>query len=418
MKTIEEMRARLAEIVAKLGEYEGSEKFEQEDVDTINALNTEFDELKGNIETREKIAAMKADASASTRQTAPVVPVAQVSAPRTPKNSGFNSAGEFFMSVKKAALGDLDNRFKNTAFEKYGEDGGFLIPEDFMTDIMKKVEGDESLFAKTRQFKVTGNGLTLPIDETSPWNGGIQAYWMEEGGAYTESKVKLGQASWRLHKLGAIVKCTDELLEDASALESYIRMMAPEAINHKLNSAIISGDGVAKPTGMLNSGFKVQVAKESAQGADTVLAENIVKMYSSMIPVSRRNAVWYINAEVEPALRLMKDAAGNFIYLAPGSQMNQTPYGMLLGRPVIPLLGGMKALGDEGDIIFGDLSYYYSIIKSSGLKQAVSTHLWFDRDITAYKFTMRVDGHCPFKTPITPEFGNQKLSGIVTLEAR
>jgi len=415
-KTIEEMRARLAEIVAKLGEYEGMENMGQEEIDSVNTLSEEYDTLKGNIEAKEKIAAMTADANKFERKVAST-PVAKVEV-REQKNHGFKSGGEFFMAVKKAATGDLDKRFKNTHFEKYGEDGGFLVPEDFMSAINKKVDGDESLLAKTRQLRVSGNSLTINIDQSTPWNGGLQAYWMEEGGQYTESKIQLGQASWRLHKLGVLVKCTDELLEDASALESYVKMMAPEAINHKLNGAIISGDGVAKPTGILNSGFRVTVAKESGQTADTVVAANIVKMYASMIPSARSSAAWYINPEVEPALRLLQDGAGNYIYMAPGSQMNQTPYGMLLGRPVIPLLGGMKAIGDEGDIIFADLSYYYSILKTSGLKQAMSTHLYFDRDITAFKFMIRVDGHCPFSAPISPEFGAQKLSGIVTLAAR
>jgi HK97 family phage major capsid protein len=260
--------------------------------------------------------------------------------------------------------------------------------------------------------------LSLPIDETAPWNGGVQAYWLAEGAPLTETKSKLGQASWKLNKLGALVKVTDELLEDATALESYIKAMAPEAINHKINSAILTGDGVGKPTGLLSSGFKIQVAKESLQTADTVVAKNVIKMYSKMIPSARANAVWFINPAVEEQLRVMKDDLGNFIYLAPGSQLNQTPYGQLLGRPVVSLIGSMPQLGDEGDIIFADLSYYYSITKVGGLKQSVSAHLYFERDIQAYKWTMRIDGSCPFKTPVTTEFGAYQMSAIVTLEAR
>ena len=107
-----------------------------------------------------------------------------------------------------------------------------------------------------------------------------------------------------------------------------------------------------------------------------------------MFPGSRANAAWYINAGCEDQLRLLKDDAGNYIYLAPGSQMNQSPYGTLMGRAVIPMLGSMPQLGDEGDIVFADLSYYYMIYKQ-GIKEAMSTHLWFDRDLTVFKFTFR-----------------------------
>lgn len=416
---LEQMKARLSEIVAKLGEYNGLESFNDADVETINGLNEEFENLKKQVEAKEKVVAMTTAASVSTRKTSaePTARV-EVTATKSEKNGGFKSFGEFLSSVKKASSGDIDKRFQNTMFEKNGEDGGFLVPEEMMTEVTKKVQSDESLLARTRQFTVSGNALTLPVDEKQPWTGGVNAYWLSEGGQYTDSKFGFETASWRLHKLGAMIKITDELLEDAVALESYMRAMAPEAIMHKINSAILTGNGVGKPKGILNSGFKVKVAKESAQAADTIVARNVIKMYSKLIPSARAGAVWYINAAVEEQLRQMKSDSGDFIYLAPGSQLNQTPYGQLLGLPVIPLIGSMPALGDEGDIILGNLSYYYSIIKAGGMKQAISSHLHFDRDIQAYKFTMRIDGACPFKAPVKTEFGNYEMSAFITLEDR
>lgn len=421
MKTLAEMKARLSEIAEKLGEFENQDNFDAAAVETVNALSEEFTALKAQIEAKEKIEAVKVAASASKRVVTPSdLPRVEVSASRKERTGGFNSSGEFLMAVKKAGLGEVDARLKiqGAAYEKNGEDGGFLVPEDMAAEIAKKMGGDESLLVKTQQRLVSGNSLALPTDETQPWNGGVQAYWTAEGGAITGSKSKFGEAKWRLHKLAALVTTTDELLEDAVALESHIKAAAPAAIMWKVNSAIISGDGVGKPLGILQSGFKIAVAKESGQAADTIVAKNVIKMFSRMIPASRGNAAWYINAGCEEQLRLMKDDLGNFIYLAPGSQLNQTPYGLLLGRPVIPLLGSMPALGDEGDIVFADLSYYYTILKASGIKQSMSTHLLFDRDQTAFKFTMRIDGSCPFKAPVTTEFGAYQVSGIVTLADR
>ena len=419
MKTIEEMRARLGEITSELKALEGVENYTNEELEVISALSDEFETLTKTIEAKEKVASIANKATASTgRKVAPVAQRTEVIPSRKEKNGGFESAGEFFMAVKSAAHNNIDPRFKNTMFERNGDEGGFLVPEDFMTEINKKINGDESLLVKTRQFKTAGNALSIMVDEKSPWNAGVQAYWTEEGGSITESAPSFARASWRLNKLAAMVKATDELLEDAPALESIIKEMAPVAMTHEINKAIISGTGAGKPMGILNSGFKVTVSKEAAQAADTIVAANIVKMYSRMLPSSRANAVWYINAGVEEQLRLMKDEAGNYIYMAPGSQMNQTPYGMLMGRPVIPMLGGMPQLGDEGDIVFADLSYYYTLLKTNGLKSSMSTHLYFDKDQTAFKFTFRIDGACPFNAPVVTEFGNYEMSGIVTLEAR
>jgi HK97 family phage major capsid protein len=417
---LEKMRARLLEIQNKLAEYNVAEDFTSEDVEVIDSLNEEFETLTKKIEAKEKLNATvaKANSSAGRKTGEPKATRVEVTPSRQERNGGFKNFGEFLGSVRRASNGDMDRRFQATHFERSGEDGGFLVPEDMMGEIAKKIQGDEALLPRTRQFTVSGNSLSLPTDELQPFTGGVEAYWTDEGATIADSKHKFGKARWQLNKLAALVKVTDELLEDATALESYIRSYAPEAITYKLNKAIMIGDGVGKPTGILNSDFKVTIAAEGGQAADTVVAENIIKMWSAMIPTSRANAVWYINPAVEPQLRLLEDGSGRYIYLAPGSQMNQNPYGLLLGRPVVPMLGGMPELGDEGDIVFADLSYYYTIVKSAGVQQAISTHLYFDQHVNAYRFTFRVDGSCPFKSPVQTEFGNYEMSGFVTLADR
>lgn len=428
--TPEQIRARLADIAAKLESIvAGDTGYTEEQVQEIEGLNAEFESLNTQLEAAEKVEAMKAKAAASTgRKTQAAAPKetvrVEVGKQLNEKFGGFNSTGDWLMAVKKAGqTGELDKRFlASTAYEKVGEDGGFLVPEEISTAIVKKLENpDESLMARANVTTVSGNALTLPIDESQPWNSGIQAYWTAEGATLTESKASFRQASWRLQKLAALVKTTDELLEDAVALESYIKNAAPAAIMHQVNKAILSGNGVGKPEGIINSGFAVTVSKESGpQTADTVVAANIVKMYSRMLPNSRSKAVWLINPEVEEQLRLAKDANDEYIYLSPGGiggQLSGTPFGQLLGRPVIPLMGGMPALGDVGDIIFADLSYYY-MIRKAGIKSAQSIHLLFDKEQTAFRFSLRLDGKVPFSSPVTTEYGDYDMSGIVLLEAR
>ncbi len=426
----DQIRALLAEISAKLeGIVAGDTGYTAEQVEEIETLNAQFEGYKVQLDTAEKVESMKAATAASARKTQPSVPKTeivnvQIGKQLNEKFGGFNSTGEFLMAVKRSGqTGDIDKRFlqASTAYEKVGEDGGFLVPEEIGSAILKKLENpDESLMARANVTSVSGNALTLPIDESQPWNSGIRAYWTEEGTSITESKAKFSQASWRLQKLAALVKTTDELLDDATALSSYILNAAPNAIMYEVNKAIINGNGVGKPTGFLNSSFAKTVSKVSMQTNDTVVARNVVSMYSHMLPGSRSKAVWLINPEVEEQLRLAVDDNDEFIYMSPGGvggQLSATPFGTLLGRPVIPLMGGMPALGDLGDIAFVDLSYYY-MIRKAGIKSAQSIHLLFDKEQTAFRFSLRLDGKCPFKTPVTTEFGSYDMSGIVLLEAR
>ncbi len=423
--TPDQIRARLADISALLKGIEdakGDEGYSAEQISDIEGLSSEFEGLNTQLEAADKLAAIQNKATSSAgRRTAPDAPRIQVGTNLATKVGGFPTAGEWLMAVKKVGQnGDMDQRLKAaTHKESVGEDGGFLVPEEISSSILKKLEGDESLMSRTNNIQVSGNSLVINVDENQPWSGGVTAAWTAEGATISESKTNFKQAQFRLQKLSALVKATDELLDDATALQSYIQGAAPNAIMHQVNKAILTGNGVGKPLGILNSGFTVTVSKEAGpQTADTVNAINIIKMYSRMFPQSRSNAVWFINPAVEEQLRLAKDAANNYIYLSPGGQLNATPYGMLMGRPVIPMLGGMPALGDLGDIMFADLSMYTMIRKASGVKSATSIHLNFDKEITAFRFSLRLDGKCPFTAPVTTEYGSYQMSAFVNLEAR
>lgn len=424
----EQIRARLAEIAAMLDTFEASETgYTEEQRTEVKALNEEFLSLTAQLETAESIEAMKLKAAtpAPRKTVSPnPEPRIEVAAPRNARFGGFSNSGDWLMAVKRAGqTSEVDKRLlqMSVAQEKIGEDGGFLVPEELSDQILKKLDVQESLMSSCTTLQVSGNALTINVDETQPWNQGIQAYWTAEGAPITESKASFKQASWRLQKLACLVKATDELLDDATALGSYIQNAAPNAFMHKINSAILSGNGSGKPLGIINSPFAVTVSAESMQTADTVNATNVIKMYGRMFPGSRSNAAWYINPGVEDQLRLMTDPNGNYIYIAPGgfgNQITASPYGTLLGRPVIPLMGSMPAIGDLGDIIFADLSYYYMIRKAAGIKSATSIHLLFDKEQTAFRFSMRVDGKCPFQAPVTTEFGSFQMSAVVLLQAR
>lgn len=429
----DQIRARLAAIAARLEEIQvaDGEAFTEEQQIEVNGLGEEYDGLKAQLDTAEKRASMLADAKASAgRKTTSPAPAngtetrIEMGRDRAARFGGFQSSGDWLMAVKTAGqTGEIHKTLKAAvAQEKVGEDGGFLVPEEISEGILKKLDtADESLMARSQFIQVSGNALTVNVDESNPWTGGIQCFWTAEGAVIGESKPNFKQASWRLQKIAALVKATDELLDDATALGSYISNNAPNAFMHKINSAILSGNGSGKPQGIINSPFTVTVAAESMQTADTINAQNVAKMFGRMLPTSIGNAVWLVNPACMDQLRLLVDNNGNFIYLAPGGFGNQiagAPFGTLLGRPVIPMMGSIPALGDVGDIQFVDLSYYWGIRKAAGIKSATSIHLLFDKEQTAFRFSMRLDGRCPFQAPVTTEFGAFQMSAFVLLAAR
>ncbi|MGF6526051.1 phage major capsid protein [Variovorax sp. PvP013] len=367
---------------------------------------------KTNVQVREEPEDHRTAAQAASRRPSTDRMFASPRAAASGRN-GFASTGEFLNAViKSSAKGaQTDPRLvfnaSPTTFgsEGVGQDGGFAVPPDFRAAIMQKVMGEDSLLSLTDQQTSSSNTITFPADETTPWqsSGGIQAYWEVEGGQKTQSRPQLTEKTVKLNKVIALVPLTDELLEDAPAMAGYVNKKAPEKINFKVNDAIINGTGVGMPLGILQSPGTVIIPKESGQAADTILFNNIMKLWSAVTPAARRNARWLLNADVEPQLMTMAfPGAGTAVpaYLPPGG-LSAAPYGTLMGRPIV-YSEAMPALGDKGDIIFGDLSNYLTAVKSGGIRTDVSIHIWFDYDITAFRFVLRVGGQPWWNAPVTP----------------
>jgi HK97 family phage major capsid protein len=343
---------------------------------------------------------------------------------------GFRSQAEYLGAVVASSRkgGQIDPRLIANASpgtygtEGSGADGGFAVPPDFRNVIISKVMGEDSLISMTDQLSTSSNSITFPADETTPWQttGGIQAYWESEAGVHTQSKPALVEKTIKANKIIALVPLTDELLDDTPAMASYVNRKAPEKINFKLNDAIINGSGAGMPLGILTSAGTVVVTKESSQTADTVNFNNIVKLYSALTPAARSKGKWLMNPDVEQQLMTMQfPGTGTAVpaYLPPGG-LSASPYGTLLGRPVIPT-EACPALGDKGDIIFGDLGNYQTVIKAGGIRSDVSIHIWFDYDITAFRFVLRVGGQPLWNSSITAfQSGSSARGFFATLEAR
>jgi HK97 family phage major capsid protein len=344
----------------------------------------------------------------------------------TPKGHwGWRNLGQFAKAVRAASFGQQDPRLiVNAAAATFGSeqsqaDGGYAIPPDFRQAIAKKIMGSESLLARTDQQTTTGNQITFPTDETTPWQttGGIVVSWDQETSSGTQSKPKLGENTVRAYKLRALVPITEELLADAPALSNWLNSKVPDKMNFAVTNAIVNGTGAGQPVGLINAGCKVTVSKESGQATGTVQAANIVKMWGRCLGQWRTNGVWLINQDVEQQLQQMTlGSAGWPAYLPPGGLSNQ-PYATLMGRPVI-VTEACKALSTEGDIILTDLNQYLSVVKTGGVQQEVSIHLWFDQDLVAFKFTLRLGGQPWWNSAITRLNGSATLTSIVTLQTR
>jgi len=327
------------------------------------------------------------------------------------------------LAAKWAKLTGIQNSYGS----EVPADGGFLIPEILRSEILEVALEDAVVRSRATVIPMSSLRVPIPrIDDTSHVSsifGGVVCYWTEEAGALTESQASFGRTVLDAKKLTGYAAIPNELLQDAPAFAGFFDSTFPRAIAWYEDIAFMSGTGAGEPLGFINCPASVQVAAESGQPTQTIVWENITKMYARMLPTSLRRAAWIASIDTFPQLATMALSVGtgggpvwigNF---AGGTGGADTPPVSILGRPVI-FTEKTPALGTTGDISFVDLSYYL-IGDRQQMQTAVSEHVQFANDKTAYRVIERLDGRPWLDSAITPHNNSgNTLSPVVQLASR
>jgi HK97 family phage major capsid protein len=341
-------------------------------------------------------------------------------------NRSFKSFGEQLRAIHASSApgagvdGRLTTRTASGLNETNPTDGGFLVQTDFASELLKRAFDTGILASKVRRVPIStnANGLKInALDDDSRKEGsrfgGVQTYWESEASEIAGSKPSFRQIELKLKKLTGLCYATDELLQDAAALESVIRQAFAEEFAFKIDDAILTGTGAGQPLGILKSKAIVTQALEQGQ-TEKITVENLIKMWSRLWGRSRAAAVWYVNQELEPLLYTLR--VGDKPVYIPAGGLSETPYATLFGRPVVPL-EQCSALGEVGDILLADISQYL-LIDKGGINAQSSIHCRFLYDEEVFRFIYRVDGQPVWNKPITPYKGANTTSPFITLAAR
>ncbi len=307
------------------------------------------------------------------------------------------------------------------------QDGGFLLQPSFVIELMKESFERGVLASKARKFNIGAGFNSLRIvslDESSRVDGsrfgGVQTYWRAEAAAVTKKQPAFKELEINTHSLMSLCYATEEVLQDAVALESLIGEVFVEDNAWKLDDSILTGDGSGKPLGILESPALIEVAKETSQGK-TVVRENVSKMRNNnMTPSGLSRAEWFVSQETLTHLEAMYVALGSATGLpifAPAGQFGVEKE-TLYRRPINVLEQASK-LGDVGDFGFYDMSQYGLVLKS-GVDAQQSIHVRFEYNERAFRFVSRVGGMPLWDSAITPAkaTSGRKVSTFVVLGAR
>ena len=137
----------------------------------------------------------------------------------TGKDRGFRSSDEYRGSFWNAMRSKYMRPEVMDALQ-IGTDteGGYLVPDEFERTLVSALE-DENIFRSMAKVIQTSSGdRKIPLS-----TGHGEAKWIDEEGAFTESDESFGQVTLGAHKVGTLIKVSEELLNDSVFdLESYI----------------------------------------------------------------------------------------------------------------------------------------------------------------------------------------------------
>lgn len=350
------------------------------------------------------------------------------------KNKVFADAGEFFQAIWHKKEEGLSSRAEelnkkvaayrkvvNAAGSTVPSDGGFLIPEVLRAEILQ-LAMEESV-VRPYATVIPMDSLTVPIpavDETSRVTnifGGIQFYWTPEGGAGVDTSAKFSQIELVAKKLFGYAGIPNELIADSTAFRAWFGQKFPQGYGWFEDIGFLTGDGVNKPLGIGNGKGVVSVTRGTA---NTIVYDDIVRMYQRMYPTSIAKARWIAAIDTFQQLaELSFTPAGGttpvpVMLWLPNAQ--GVPTLTLMGRP-ITFTEKIGPLGSTGDLQFIDFSEYL-IGDRQAMSVESSNDYLFGTDKTAYRVLGRVDGRPWLNSAITPHNGSSNtLSPYVTLHS-
>jgi len=313
-------------------------------------------------------------------------------------NDGFKNQEDFFNTLFSGRHDERLKGIQNAASSGVGSQGGFTVPTEFSKIYWDRSLDSEIVRPRAQVWKMTSEERMVPMfnsEDTSTGIYGFVSQWLAEYGTATVQTPELRGLKLKANKLGLYTAMSREIAQDGLDFPRQCENALTKALGWSLDDAFLNGDGVGKPVGVLNASCKIVVDPESNQADNTIIRENLVKMFARLLPGSFKNAVWVVNQTALVPLLMLKDDAGNPLW----------SYGKpLLGIPVI-ITEKLPALGTQGDIALCDFSCY-----AIGMRQEIAVDTsnapGWTKDQIDLRGIIRVTGQPIFSKPIKQKNGN------------
>ena len=353
----------------------------QENDAVYTAMESDIANLGREISRMERLEAM--DAELSRPLTSPLTekPAAVAKADEKTGRASDEYSAAFWNQTRRKD--SVTPEMKNALQEGVDSEGGYLVPDEFEHTLVQALEQENIVREHAHVFTTSSGNHKIPVVTSKG-----TASWIDEEGAIPESDDVFGQQMIGAHKVGTLIKVSEELLNDSAFdLEGYFASEFARRIGNKEEDAFFNGDGVGKPLGILAATGGAQVGVTAAS-ATAVTADEIIDLFYSLEAPYRKNAIWVLNDASIAAIRKLKDNNGQYLWQP---ALHEGTYDTLLGKRIFtsPFVPEMKS--GQKSVIFGDLSFYW-IGDRQGITFKRLNERYADTGQIGFIATKRLDG--------------------------
>ena len=347
--TINELREKRNSVWEKAKAFLASHRNESgvlsaEDTATYEAMEKEVVDLGTAIKQLERQEAMEREMNAAT--STPITTKPAAGAKADPKTGRASDA--YTEAFWKQARNNTSYDIRNALQVGVDTEGGYLCPDTFENQLVTGLTAKNVVRGLAHVISTSSGQHKIPVVA----NRGT-ASWVEEEGPIPEGDDTFGQQYIGAHKVGTLIKVSEELLNDSAFdLEAYFVAEFARRIGNKEEEAFLNGDGAGKPTGILNDA-EVGV---TAAAATAITADELIDLFYSLPAPYRANAVWVMNDSTMRYIRKLKDTTGQFLWQ---KALHEGEHETLLGKPIYHSPFAPEVAAGAKPILFGDLSYYW-----------------------------------------------------------
>lgn len=301
-------------------------------------------------------------------------------------NNGYQKMGvagkEYRKNFVQAFRDGFQSQVVNYLREGSLPDGGYLLPEEFDSALVTKLQ-ESNVLRQISKVITTASTHKISIVASEP-----AASWVAEGADIPLTKPQFATKSLGAFKLAIATKLSNELLSDSYYdLENALLGIFSRSLSAAEEESMVNGQGVTEPLGIIPALSQSASSFITSNGAE-IRADDCIALYYTLERPYRASAVWLASDSAVANLRRLRDA--NQAFLWTNSLVEGEP-AQFLGRPIYTSPHLPAVSSGEVPLLFGDFQNFF-VIGDRGERVIKPLYELFAlSDCSAYLMIQRVD---------------------------